>query len=445
MSENISDHELNQKSAKVFFAFTAGFFVFILYASLLPFSITSDPVDTSIAGFINTLRFSHVGEEQGQWIAHVIFNILLTFSACLYCVCKKNTKAFILMILAIVALGFLIEFLQMFMGARGTSMADIFANLGGIFIGICLCAIFGNFTIKAVKHIIKYNMLPIKFVKRIYLAFVIVIILFPFDFFMNAAQLQEAFLLKGVPLFEADRGQGIGFISLISSVLLLFPLGVLYRMAKKKRSGGNKQLIVGGSVFLLLLEIVQFFEVSGQSSLLSFICKLIGFCLGLYVGRHLSLPFLFNIMIRLKLLFLLMLPIFLWIVLKIKGLSIGQVSTIPEISNVIGNMSLLPFNYYIEVGSAEALLSFMLNFIIYIPFGIYLAIHKISKNGYENFSFLFLMVLGVTFAFLIEGSVLFWGLKRPDVTNILIASVALPIGYYFVMMAQKAICQNKVI
>ena len=438
MSENISDHELNQKSAKVFFAFTSGFFVFILYASLLPFNITNDPVDTSITGFINTLRFSHVGEEQGQWIAHVIFNILLTFSACLYGVSKRNAKAFIFMIFAIVALGFLIEFLQMFIGARGTSMADIFANFGGILIGIFLCAIFGNFTIKAVKHIIKYNMLPIEFVKRIYLSFVVVIILFPFDFFMSGAQLQEAFVLKGVPLLEADRGQGIGLMSLISSVLLLFPLGVLYRMAKKKRSKGNKQLIIGGSVFLLLLEIVQFFEISGQSSMLSFIYKLIGFCLGLYVGGYIRLPFLLNIMMRLKLLFLLMLPIFLWIALKIKGLSIDQISTKSDISNIFNSMSFLPFNYYIEVGSAEALLSFMLNFIIYVPFGIYLAIHKISKNEYKHFSFLFLMGLGVTFALLLEGSVLYWGLKRPDVTNILIASIALPVGYYIVMMAQKA-------
>lgn len=440
MIDQPDDHIIERRTKRLLLNATSLIFLFILYASLLPYNISANASGVSFQAFIDVLRFSSMNAEQGQWIAHVIFNILLTFTGSLYCQVSSRKNILLIMYVSILGFGFLIEYLQMFVGNRGSSLVDVYANIAGIFIGFIGWKLFGNFTLRAVKYFYKYGTLEIGFVKKLYLAFVIAIILFPFDFFINGLQFQVAFATKGMPLFENNTAVGIGTISLLAAAILLFPLGVLYKLGKvSRRKSSDAPTIIKFALLLLLLEILQFFELSGQSSFLSYICKIIGFCAGYYLAGFFNLRLIIELVLKMRITIFMVLPFFMWAVLKIKGVSITFVGSFDDIMTVIGNTSFLPFNYYINVGSGEALLSFLLTFIVFMPIGAALAVHNIYKGTEDDQSISKLSRIGVLCSIMLEIIVLVWGLKRPDVTNVLLAAMALPLGYQFVLMTYNSV------
>lgn len=434
----MTDQELDKRITAVFFNIACAIFVFILYGSLLPFNLVGAPPGS----FMDILLSTPLDTSQGQWISHFIFNLLLIFFVCGYCQLSKNKMIWPIMYALIISFGVLIEYLQMYFGGRGTSLVDIYANFGGIFIGTLLWIFFGKFMLAAVEYLLKEKSLSIYYIRKLYLAFVIIIILFPFDFYMNDLQMQMAYITKGMPLFASDTNGQMGLLSIFSSILLLLPLGVFYRISLKKY---KLALILKFAFILLLLEIVQFFEVSGQSSLLSFINKFIGFYAGYYLGQFIKMNSLLSALLRLKNVFLISAPLYIWLVLNVKGFSLSQMGSLTEISAIIKDMSLLPFANYINVSSGGALLSFILNFSIYVPIGAYLALYRLSKGKIYHRRISTLAVTGMIIAMWVETIVLIWGLKMPDVTNIFLAMAGLPMGYYLIIMVNNASVNNSVV
>lgn len=438
MKEVQSDHILNQQLRRMFQIISSGFFIFILYAALLPFNL----VDAPSKGFIGTLLSSATNAPHSQWINHVIFNSLLTFFVSAYCHLSYRKVIWFIMYIMIISFGILVEYLQMYSGGRGSSLVDIYANLGGLIFGALLWLLLGKFTVDAARYLLKEKTLSLFHIKRLYLIFVATIILFPFDFYINELQFRVAYATKGIPLFATDDGGGMGLISIFSSILLLLPLGVLYRSSAVKRPA---MLIIKVAFILLFLEIIQFFEMSGQSSLLSFIYKFIGFTVGYYLGRFLDLTSLLVTLVKIKKTLLLTSPVFLLLVLYLKGFSFNEMASFIEISSILKDMSFLPFAYYATVSSGAALLSFIFNFAIFIPVGGYMALYRLSKGDLHHSKLSNLMTIGMIIAMGLEALILLWGLNRPDVTNIIIAMVALPIGYYAVIMVKNAADSDSVI
>ncbi len=438
-------NELDENLQRFFLNITCFILLFILYASLLPFNITSTPIDVSPSGFLSALQMSSVTAEQGDWIGHVIFNALVTFVACLYCGLRREGRQWIIMLGGIFVFGLIVEYFQMFVGSRGTSLADIYANAAGILIGYFFWLIFGKFTTDAVRYYYQYETLPLNFVRKLYLAFVIAIILFPFDFYITPLQIEVAFATKGLPLFENEGSEGIGAISLLAAAMLTFPLGILYKLssnANKRRSSRSRRILIKFALLFLVLEVLQFFELSGQSSVLSLVCKYIGFLFGFMFGRFFDLKFLLEFAIKYRILLYVGLPVFIWLALRIKGLTFALPSSMSASMDVIAQTSFLPFVYYIEVGSGEALLSFLLNFVIFLPLGALLALRNIADEDFSPSSFTRILAYGAIIALLFEVLVLIWGLKRPDVTNIFVSSFATGLGYYFVMMCLNSISKQ---
>ncbi|MCP5382511.1 MAG: VanZ family protein [Kordiimonadaceae bacterium] len=439
MNQQLTELDIDKKTARLLLNATSLIFLFIFYAALLPYNIVSSPRGVSLIDFIETLKYSPTGEEQGQWIAHIIFTALLTFVASMYAKISGQKKKWLLIYVGIVVFGFLVEYCQMFIGSRGISLEDIYANLAGLLLGFILWKFFGKFANDALKYFLKYKMLPIDFVRKFYLAFVIIIILFPFDFFINGLQLEVAFATKGVPLFESAADRQIGIISLAASILLLFPLGMIYQYSNNIKRKNKSALIIKYSFILLILEILQFFEMSGQSSLLSYFCKIFGFSFGLYFARLMSLEALMSLALKLRLVFLAILPVFIYVVLKLKGMSFEYPFSIDSIFSVIETTSFLPFRYYVDVGSGEALLSFLINFVIFMPIGAIVALQDIYGRRLKRRHFLNLFQLGAGIALMFELIVLFWGAKTPDITNIIISAFALPLGYNVLLMVNEGI------
>lgn len=439
MNEQRLEIDLDQKLEKIFFNATCFILVFILYASLLPYNISNTYSSVSFSDFWNTLNFSEPSAEQGEWIGHVIFNALLTFLACLYCVVSKNKKRWYQVLGFIFIFGFFIEYFQMFIGPRGTSLSDIYANVAGMAFGVLALLIFGKFAIETVRYYLQHQTLPIEYTKKLYFLFVVAVILFPFDFYMNNLQLQIAFAAKGYPLFENDLGQGVGLFSFAGAFLLTFPLGVLYRLSSISEEKKGKSILLKMSLLFLLLEILQFFEVSGQSSLLSLFAKIFGFFLGFGIARFLQLKEMFDFFIRIRLILFALVPVYIWIVLKVKGLSFDIPASATNLAFVFEQISLLPFRYYVDVGSGDALLSFLLNFVIFVPLGGLAALHYIARFKYVHMRFSQLVLIGIIGSIILEITVFIWGLKKPDITNIIISGMAFPLGYYLLMMLNKGL------
>ncbi|MEZ5757407.1 MAG: VanZ family protein [Emcibacteraceae bacterium] len=439
MDHHSTEQDIDKKIARLLLNATSLIFLFIFYAALLPYNIISSPRGVSLIDFIETLKYSPTGEEQGQWIAHIIFTALLTFVASMYAQIKGQKKIWLIIYGAIIVFGFLVEYCQMFIGSRGTSLEDIYANLAGLFFGFILWKFFGTFSSDALRYFLKNQKMPIEFVRKLYLAFVIIIILFPFDFFINGLQLEVAFATKGVPLFESAADRQIGIISLIASILLLFPLGMIYQYSNRIKRKSNSATVIKYAFILLILEILQFFEMSGQSSLLSYFCKIFGFSFGLYFARFMSLEALISLALKLRLLFIAILPVFIYAVLKLKGMSFEYPFSVDRIFSVIETTSFLPFRYYVDVGSGEALLSFLINFVIFMPIGAIIALQDIEGHRKKRRHFLKLFQIGAGIALLFEIIVLCWGERIPDITNVIISAFALPLGYYILLMVNDGI------
>lgn len=438
-------NELDRKLKRFLLNVASFVLIFILYASLLPFNFTTLQFDTSFSGFLFELQLSTVSAEPGKWIGHLIFNSLLFFIVSLYCRFSKAKFIWIWMFTGVFLFGVLVEYFQMFIGNRGTSLVDIYANMAGIVIGFLLALFFGRFTIDALRYFYQYETLPLNVVRKLYLAFVIAIILFPYDFFITPLQFELAFATKGLPFFENETSVGIGSLALLAAVLLTFPLGILYRLSgsrKKRRSSRTRQIIAGFGILFLLLETLQFFEVSGQSSFMSFLCKYVGFLIGFSIGKFFDLKIILEMALKLRLLIFLGLIVFVWLALRIKGFDPALPLSMAASMDVIAGTSFLPFMYYIDVGSGEALLSFLLNFVIFIPLGAFIALQHIARDNFRVISFTRLMGIGFFIAIIFEALVLIWGLKRPDVTNILVAAFAMPMGYYLVIMCLNSISKK---
>ncbi len=421
---------------------TSFILIFIFYASLLPYNIEISPIDASLNGFLSALKYSIISAEPGKWIGHFIFNALVAFVGSLYCGLCGQRRKWLLVFGGLFLFGVLIEYFQLFIGGRGTSLVDIYANIAGLVVGFLLWGMLGKFTISALRYYYEFETLPLNFVRKLYLAFVIVIILFPFDFYFTPLQFEMAFATKGMPLFELDTGEGIGSISLLAASVLTFPIGVLYRLSSssgKRRTSRTINIFVKFVVLFLFLEILQFFEVSGQSSLASLCAKYAGFTIGFIVGRFFELKFLLEMALKFRLLIYVGLIIFIGLALKLKGLTFLFPLSVSASMDIIAATSFLPFRYYIDVGSGEALLSFLLNFVIFIPIGAVMAIRQIASGNFKIRSFSGIFGVGLVIALIFEILVLLWGLKRPDVTNILVSAFAMPVGYYFVVMCLNSI------
>ena len=439
MNSQQLNSKLDQKIRKVFFVASCSVLLFILYASLLPFNVSSASSFISFFDFLTTLTYPQGNSEQGEWIGHVIFNTLLTFLACHYCILSSRKRIWVQVLGFIFIFGILIEYLQMFIGSRGTSLADIYANIAGIMFGFIAWVIFGKLAKNSVSYFLKHQTIPIEYTKKIYLIFVVAVVLFPFDFFINSLQFQIAFATKGYPLFEMGRGTSIGMFSILAAFLLTFPLGFMYRISAMDDAKTNYKIIFKMGVLFFVLEVLQFFELSGQSSLPSLIAKITGFAAGFGIGRFVNLKKLLDICIEYRKILYLIAPVFIYLSLRVKGISFENSISMNNIKMIIDQMRFLPFLYYVDVSGGGALLSFLLNFVIFVPLGGLVAIHYLANDNSDDINFWRLTIVGSIAALFLEAVVLMWGLKRPDITNILVSAFAFPIGFYFMVMLKNGL------
>lgn len=124
--------------------------VFVVYASLVPLRYVPKPLDEVVAQFEKTPWFQLGIERRADWVANGLIMIPAGFCACGAVDWRRRRRwplvlASPLIISALVALVFGIEFVQIWFPPRVVSQNDIFAGVVGSFGGVMLWWFAGRF------------------------------------------------------------------------------------------------------------------------------------------------------------------------------------------------------------------------------------------------------------------------------------------------------------
>ena len=124
-------------TARHYVVLTAAFTAFILYGSLVPFTVRPLSFDTALETFSTRMSRGVSFESRSDWAANVILFVPLGFLAAgAVTVDRKRTAAVLAMIPAMTALSAAIEFCQLWFPARTTSVNDVAAETLGGAIGV---------------------------------------------------------------------------------------------------------------------------------------------------------------------------------------------------------------------------------------------------------------------------------------------------------------------
>ena len=410
-----------------------GFFVFILYGSLLPFEYRQVSMENAWAHFVHIPYLKLGIASRADWIANILIYIPLSFFSFAWLTPRlRSVFSKIFAILAIFcgysAAAITIEFCQIFISPRTVSLNDIIAELIGIFLGGVLWFLFGRKFIFYCADLARGGRRAITSALVLYCFFYLALCLFPYDFIVSISDLSWKissghYALVALPsLFDRPL---YSLMTLGLEVLLIIPLGLLVARKRGGSSGELFKMLVLGGVIGFFIEGIQLFLASGVSQGISILTRMIGVGLGgmlfpLLQSRKIA-------RLRPCLLYLVLLSAipYLLILLSVNGFfSQGWISYEDAISKFDRKM-LLPFYFHYYSTETRAVLSLLYNAALYAPIGIACWMLSFAKaNKKSMFTAVFAAVAAGVTAFIVEAGKLGLRGKHPDFTNLIIAAVA---------------------
>jgi VanZ family protein len=401
------------------------YILFVVYGSLVPLDFHAIPWNKAWEMFQH-IQFLHLGaQERADWVSNGVLYLpvgFLTF-ALLSRFNSQRTAAWALIgsLLFSISLAVSVEFTQLFFPARTVSLNDVIAEiigsiLGAIFavrwsgrFGAFLSTLMGN-SDRLVGHLLKAYALG-------YFAFS----LFPYDFQLSIAELMEKFHSDAwgwliARSFTRDN-IALTLAKLLAETLAVVPLGLmLCQLTAKRRPCSPTHAFVYGAVLGLMIEIAQFFIVSGVSQGLSVLTRGSGMYLGALVWRHRARLQPTHLSSGIRRLALPMSILYLIALAAINGWFKHRWIGFDAAMSGLNQIHFLPFYYHYYTTEQAALLSLTSVCLLYAPIGI---LTWASWNPPW-----LAMLLAMFSAGVMEGSKLFLDNLHPDPTNLLIAGFA---------------------
>jgi len=369
------------------------------------------------------IRLLNVGTQgRADWVANGVLYLPVGFLTVTLLTRFKRRRtlalAFIGSLLFSVTLAVTVEFAQLFFPPRTVSINDVVAE----FLGSTLGAVFAARWSDGFKSFLSTVMgSPDRLVAHLLKAYAIGYVafsLFPYDFLASASELEGKFHSDSwgwLVATEPMRGNiSLALAKLFAEGLAVVPLGlILGQLTSGRRPWAPTRALVSGAALGLIIEMAQFFIVSGISQGLSVLTRAAGMYLGALLWHHrtrLHAPRLASGLRRFGL------PVGILYLIALAAVNgwfehrwMGIDSAVSDLKNI----HFLPFYYHYYTTEQAALLSLTSVCAMYAPIGI---LTWASWNPPTV-----AMLMATLTAGFMETSKLFLESLHPDPTNLLLA------------------------
>jgi len=400
----------------------------VAYASLIPFQLKPIPLDEAWAQFESIPYLTLGPQSRADWIANILLYLPLGYFFTAW-VDRGSDDSFprgrsfclIWSLCFLFAIG--MEFLQVFFPPRTVSLNDIIAEGLGALLGMSLWRCFGEWGLRLWSRIRKGSEGALQAGFAFYGLIFLTYSLFPFDFIVSLTELSwkvSSGKWGGVLTAASRQGCLRTGLSLLLETCSVIPFGVYLLIKCLRGKPGVAAALIAGVGGGAILEIAQFFLVSGTSQGASVLAKTAGVSIGVFLPKYLSGRSFRWIRAKAPRMVLIASIPYIVAITYLKGWL-----THPWIGIEMGWYKLnyplaIPFYHHYFSSETVALLSVMLNAALYGPIGPAVLFFTLGKREDPKHQ---IAAVGVAalFAMVMEGGRLFLGDLRPDFTNVLIA------------------------
>lgn len=367
---------------------------------------------------INILNVGTQG--RADWVANGVLYVPIGFLTVILLAREKKPfgLAVIGSLLFSYALAVTIEFAQLSFPPRTVSLNDLIAEFIGSTLGAALAirgaqrfrSFYSTLTGKPERlaaHLLKAYAIA-------YLAFS----LFPYDFVVSWSEINWKLNSENwgwLIAHEAWTSSTSRWAKLFAEMLATVPLGWMLRQQTKHRQWQISVLITG-IILGLLIEIAQFFVVSGVAQGISILTRTLGMLVGALIWQRREALHFSSLASAIRRHMLLTTTLYLIVIAAINGWFDHGWTGWESASYTLSQVRFLPFYYHYYTTEQAALLSLSAVCLMYAPIGI--------LTWASWFSATWAMILAMLAAAIMEASKLFLQDQHPDPTNLFLAAFA---------------------
>ncbi len=389
---------------------------FVVYGSLVPLDYRPVPVDQAWQRFANAPLLVLGAGSRADWIANGVLYVPLGLLAArlFHRALRQWLVAIVMAWLGCVAVAFAVEYTQVFFPPRTVSQNDLVAELIGSAIGAALAPWVGGWSRRLTQPLAAGGPGVATHLLEAYALAYVVLCFFPYDLLLSRPELAAKLVSGswGWMVALTDRAGVMVMLQLLVEAALCVPLGGLL----VRRGVRMPAAVLTAAVLAVLIELGQFFIVSGISQGASVLSRVGGIATGVALWPRLAEAGWDGMRDALRrasaLVFLAWLPAMLYV----NGWFRSGWQGTEAAAATWRELRLLPFYYHYYTSEAVALFSLGTVALLYLP----LAAIGWARAGGERG-----VMAGVALAALAaEASKLLLAGMRPDPTNVLIATAS---------------------
>lgn len=301
-----------------------------------------------------------------------------------------------------------VEFAELFMESRVTSVFDVILALFGTISGYLAGFLFYfcGIGLSGTKIRKVLTSRPLYFFTFLYALFLLVEAAFPFDLSLRVSDIWHH--IKSLRLMPS--GRLAVFELLFSHKMFIFAIFGFFL----QRSLKSCRALLIGLAFALITEAIQLFVISGTPAIGDIVIKSSGLICGITAGAILKKDYQIYIGYAIMLLFYYLYPF--------------QFS-FAEVKAKLGPGILIPFRAQVAVTSINVFGDFMHTVLLFLPLGFSLGVKRVM-SGYRNIGLLRLFLTGLSMGLGIEIMQLFIKGRVAEVTDALYGGIGCLLGGY---------------
>lgn len=396
------------------------YILFVVYGSLVPLDFHPQPWANAWWKFMHINMLNIDAQGRADWIANGVLYVPVGFltTTLLTKEKKKFGLAVIGALLFSYALALAVEFTQLSFPPRTVSLNDLIAEFIGSTLGAVL-ALWGATRFRSFYSSLmgKPERLVAHLLKAYALAYV-AFSLFPYDFVLSLSELSWKLNSDNWGWLIAQDAWTRGTLrwpKLFAELLATLPLGWLFMQHSRYRTG-LISVFLAGILLGLVIEMAQFFVVSGVAQGISILTRTLGMLAGAMLWRRRQTLHFLILAAVLRRHFLSIVVLYMIVLASINGWFEHRWTGWEFASYTLSQVRFLPFYYHYYTTEQAALLSLSAVCLMYAPIGI--------LTWASWFSATWAMLVGVFAAAIIETSKLFLQDQHPDPTNLFLAAFA---------------------